>query len=781
MTSLNRLPVGKTVEIVKIEGNGKLRKHLLDMGVIPGEQVTIKKIAPMGDPIEIAIHGYELAIRKSEAELIKIKNLSTQIHTENINYHKKIEHPGLGEGGRFHDQNNKIIFTDNDNISFALVGNQNCGKTTLFNQLTGTNQHTGNFPGVTVSTKTGKIKKYQNVYITDLPGIYSLSPYSNEEILSRNFVLDEHPNAIINIVDATNIERNLYLTMQLLELNIPMVIALNMIDEVKNNHGSININLLENLLGVPVIPISAIKNEGLDELIQHTIHIAKYQEPPIKQDFCDTSENSGALHRCIHAITHLIEDHAEKNDISAKFAATKIIEKDSLIIDRLKLTPYEKETIEQIILNFEQEQKLDRFEAIASMRFSFIKKICYQTVIYSKESKERIRSSKFDKILTGKYTAFPVFICIMLLIFWLTFDVIGVFFQEKFSDTIQFLIFNLDNFLTNLKINTSLHLLITKGICSGIGGVIVFLPIIIVLFFFLSLLEDSGYMSRIAFFMDKPLRKMGLSGHSIVPMLVGFGCSVPAIMSTRTLPSEKDRRITTFLIPFFSCTAKLPIYVFFISAFFPEKKLQILFFLYFLGIFVAILISFLFKKILLNSEAIPFVMELPNYRLPSLKSTIYLLWEKTKDFLQKAFTVIFLATIIIWFLQSYDWHFRIVAEAKQSILSSISTKFSILFSPLGFGRWEFISALFTGLLAKESVVSTLMVLNENLSHSLTTAEALSFLVYCLLYTPCIASIAAINREFGKFLTLSFIIWQCSIAWIFAFLTYRTSLILFSLS
>lgn len=776
MTSLNRLPVGKSVEIVRIECNGKLRKHLLDMGIIPGETVSIKKIAPMGDPLEIAIHGYELAIRKSEAELIKIKNPSRRTHIKNTFLHKKIDHPGLGEGGRFHNQSNKMYFSENDEISFALVGNQNCGKTTLFNQLTGTNQHTGNFPGITVSTKTGKAKKYQKVNITDLPGIYSLSPYSSEEVLSRNFILDNHPHAIINIVDATNIERNLYLTMQLLELNIPMVIALNMIDEVKNNHGSININLLENLLGVPVIPISAIKNEGLDELMQHAIHIARYQEAPIKQDFCDINENSGALHRCIHAITHLIEDHAKENNISAKFAATKIIEDDTLIITKLNLTSYEKETIEQVISNFEKEQKLDRFEAIASMRFSFIKKIYNQTIFYSKESKEQIRSSKFDKILTGKYTAFPVFISIMLLIFWLTFDVIGFFFQEKFSDIINILIINADKCLTNLKINTSIHLLITKGILSGVGGVISFLPIIIVLFFFLSLLEDSGYMSRIAFFMDKPLRKMGLSGHSIVPMLIGFGCSVPAIMSTRTLPSEKDRRITTFLIPFFSCTAKLPIYVFFIAAFFPEKKLLILFFLYFLGILVAIFLSFLFKKFLLNSEAIPFIMELPNYRLPCLKNTLYLLWEKTKDFLEKAFTIIFLATIIIWFLQSYDWQFKIVSESKQSILAIVSNKISILFSPLGFGKWEFISALFTGLLAKESVVSTLLVLNENLLSSLTTSASLSFLVYCLLYTPCVASIAAFNREFGKSWTTFFVIWQCSIAWIFSFITYRVSVL-----
>lgn len=772
MTSLSRLPIGKKAEILKIEGNGNLRKHLLDMGVIPGERIIVKKRAPMGDPIEIMIHGYELAIRKSEAELIKIKNPSNLTSLKKDNIHKKIEHPGLGEGGRFHNQNDKVVIPENNDISFALVGNQNCGKTTLFNQLTGTNQHTGNFPGVTVSTTTGKIKKYSNIYITDLPGIYSLSPYSSEEILSRNFVLDSHPNAIINIIDATNIERNLYLTMQLLELNIPMVIALNMIDEVRNNHGSININLLENLLGVPVIPISASKNEGLDELIQHAVHVARYQEPPIKQDFCDTNENNGALHRCIHAITHLIEDHAIENNISAKFSATKIIENDHLVIDKLKLTSFEKETIEQIISNFEKEQNLDRFEAIASMRFSFIKRVCNQTIFYAEDSKEHLRSLKIDRILTGKYTAFPMFICIMLLIFWLTFDIIGASLQEKFSDILNYIIHNIDIFFTELKINHSLHLLITKGIFTGIGSILCFLPIIITLFFFLSLLEDSGYMARIAFFMDKPLRKMGLSGNSIVPMLIGFGCSVPAIMSTRTLHSEKDRRITTFLIPFFSCTAKLPIYMFFIAVFFPEKKLLVLSFLYFLGIFIAILASFLFKKILLNSETIPFVIELPNYRLPSLKNTFYLLWEKTKDFIQKAFTIIFLSTIVIWFLQSFDLHFKIVSEAKQSILAIISTKFSILFSPLGFGKWEFVSALFSGLLAKESVISTLTVLNENLISSVSHIEALSFLVFCLLYTPCIASISAINREFGKIWTISFVIWQCFIAWIFAFLTYN---------
>ncbi|MCQ2913819.1 MAG: ferrous iron transport protein B [Alphaproteobacteria bacterium] len=777
MTTLQRLPIGKSAQILSIDGDKILRQHLLDMGLLPGTCVTVKKLAPMGDPIEILVRGYDLTLRKSEAALIKIKNLSTpeeDINTpvETASSNNECFHPGLGEGGKFHDEDTEQPLPDDTTLTFALVGNQNCGKTTLFNQLTGSKQHVGNFPGVTVSSKTGPIRGYPNTLITDLPGIYSISPYSSEEIVTRNFILDKKPHAIINIVDATNLERNLYLTTQLLELNIPMVLAINMIDELHKNSGSILVNKLENLLGIPVVPISALKNDGINELIEHAIHIAKYQEKPLPFDFCDKDGTNAALHRCKHAISHLIVDHAEKYSIPTLFATSKLVENDSLIIKKLQLDKNEITTIDKIIQQMEKESGVDRYVAMAQMRYAFIRNICNQTLKAPRESIEYLRSQKLDKILTGKYTALPIFLCIMALIFWLTFGVIGSYLQELLQSGIDFIASQTNVFLTKLHINHSLYHLINDGIFLGVGSVISFLPLIVVLFFFLSLLEDSGYIARIAFFMDAILRKIGLSGRSVVSLLVGFGCTVPAIMSTRTIPSERDRKMTILLSPFMSCSAKLPIYVFFIAAFFPKHTALVLTLLYIFGIFVGTIFAIILKYTVFKGNVVPFVMELPNYRIPGLKNTFQLLWEKAKDFLQKAFTIILVATVLIWFLQSFNSHFILTDNPEKCILARISGFFAPIFKPLGFGDWRSTSALFTGLIAKESVVSTLTILlggAENISSYLSPLNAITMLVFCLLYTPCVASLVAINRELGIKYTIFAILGQSSIAWIAAFI------------
>ena len=775
--TISDLKIGESGKITTVGGEGALRQHFLDMGMIPGVTVTLMKYAPMGDPLELKVFDYELTLRKADAAKIEVEFIEKSELDENPQKSKlqeknRQEHPGLGEEGKYHKKECENPLPEGTTLTYALVGNQNCGKTTLFNALTGSNQHVGNFPGVTVDRKDGVIKGYPQTLITDLPGIYSMSPYTSEEIVSRNFVLDEKPKAIINILDANLIERNLYLTMQLLELDIPMVVALNMMDEVTGNGGSININLMENLLGVPVVPISAAKNQGVDELIKHAIHIAHYQEKPVPQDFCDKDEAGGAIHRAIHAVIHLIQDHAERAKIPVRFAASKVIEGDKIILNKLDLDYNEIEMLEHIVLQMEKESGLDRSAAIAKMRFSFINRVCKQTVVKPRESKEHSRSQKIDKILTGKYTAIPAFIFIMALVFFLTFNVIGAFFQGLLETGIENLTNIVAAWFTKHGVNQVLHGLIIDGIFAGVGGVLSFLPIIVTLFFFLSMLEDSGYIARVAFVMDKLLRKLGLSGRSIVPLLIGFGCTVPAVMATRTLPSERDRKMTILLTPFMSCTAKLPIYAFFVNAFFPKQGGLIMVGLYLLGIIFGILVALLFKKTLFKGEAVPFVMELPNYRLPTLKNTSQLLWEKAKDFLQRAFTIIFLATIIVWFLQSFSINFTLVEDSKDSILALISSVLVPIFKPIGLGDWRICTSLITGFIAKESVVSTMEILFAGqVSQLLTKVAAASLLVFSLLYTPCVAAVTSIKRELGGKWAVALVLWQCTIAWVASFLVY----------
>ena len=769
--TLKELGIGESARIKTVGGDGALRQHFLDMGVIPKAEVTVVKFAPMGDPMELQLHGYELTLRLDDAAQIEVEPIQKRSRNhEGPKELSKTAHPGLGEEGKYHVKGEEDPLPAGEMLTYALVGNQNCGKTTLFNQLTGSNQHVGNFPGVTVDRKDGAIKGYPNTQITDLPGIYSMSPYSSEEIVSRNFVLDNAPKAIINIVDATNIERNLYLTMQLLEMDIPMVIALNMMDEVTGNSGSIDVNKMEGLLGVPVVPISAAKNEGVDELVRHAVHIAKYKERPGRQDFCDEKDFGGAVHRCIHAVCHLIEDHAKNAGIPLRFAATKLIEGDSIILKQLHLDKNETETLEHLIIQMEKERGLDRSAAIADMRFTFIEKVCESTVVKPKESKERLRSQKIDKILTGKYTAIPCFIAIMLAVFYLTFNVIGAGFQDLLALGIEWITDITDKALAAAGVNEVLHSLVIDGIFAGVGSVLSFLPIIVTLFFFLSLMEDSGYIARVAFFMDKLLRKIGLSGRSIVPMLIGFGCTVPAVMATRTLPSERDRRMTILLTPFMSCSAKLPIYAFFISAFFPGKGGFIMAGLYFLGIMIGIIDAILYRKVLFKGDAVPFVMELPNYRMPGIKNVGQLLWEKAKDFLQKAFTVILIATLCIWFLQSFDVHFNLVSDSKNSMLAALSGVLVPLFKPLGLGDWRICTALISGFMAKESVVSSLQILfGTSVSTAISSLSAASLLVFSLLYTPCVAAIASIKRELGVKGAAGVVVWQWVIAWVAAFI------------
>ena len=771
--TLKELEIGKSAVVTQVGGEGALRQHFLDMGMIPGAEVTVVKFAPMGDPMELQIHGYELTLRLAEAEQIEIKPIDKRSNShagsERI---QPFVHPGLGEEGKFHSKEDEHPLPEGTTLTYALVGNQNCGKTTLFNQLTGANQHVGNFPGVTVDRKDGAIKGYSDTNVTDLPGIYSMSPYSSEEIVSRNFVLQDHPTAIINIVDATNIERNLYLTMQLLEMDIPMVVALNMMDEVTSNHGAINVNLMEELLGVPVIPISAAKNEGVEELVKHALHIAKYQERPMRQDFCDKKDHDGSVHRCIDAVIHLIEDHAEKADIPVRFAATKAIEGDLLILKQLKLDENEKEMLEHIVCQMETERGVDRSAAIADMRFDFIERLCEQAVVKPKESKERIRSEKIDRIFTGKYTAIPCFIAIMAAVFYLTFNVIGAWLQNILQLGIDAIADMVGKGLKAAQLNDALYSLIMDGIFTGVGSVLSFLPIIVTLFFFLSLMEDSGYIARVAFVMDKLLRKIGLSGKSIVPLLIGFGCTVPAVMATRTLTSERDRKMTILLTPFMSCTAKLPIYAFFVSVFFPGRGGLIMTGLYLFGIVMGILVAFLYRATLFEGEPVPFVMELPNYRLPGVRNVGQLLWEKAKDFLQKAFSVILVATVVVWFLQSFNLRLNMVSDSSDSMLAMIAQIFVPILTPLGLGDWRIATALISGVMAKESVVSTLEVLfSGSISTVLSPLTAGSLLVFSLLYTPCIAAIASVKRELGSKWAVSMVIWQCIVAWVAAFAIY----------
>ena len=772
--TLKELPIGKTATIVSVGGEGALRQHFLDMGIIPKAEITMVKYAPMGDPVEVRIHSYELTLRLADAEKITIENIYEKKPLPPKQTSKLIDHPGLGEGGRYHNKEEENPLPEGTVLTFALAGNQNCGKTTLFNQLTGSNQHVGNFPGVTVDRKDGAIRGQKNTLVTDLPGIYSMSPYSNEEIVTRNFVLNEKPKGIINIVDATNIERNLYLTMQLMELDIPMVLALNMMDEVRVNGGSILVNQMEEMLGIPVIPISAAKNEGISELVAHAMHVTKYQERPGRQDFCDAKDHGGAVHRCLHGIMHLIEDHAESAGIPVRFAAAKLAEGDHLILEQLQLDENEKETLEHIIVQMETERGLDRAAAIADMRFTFIEKICKETVVKPHESREHMRSVKMDKVLTGRFTAIPCFIVIMGLVFFLTFNVIGSALSNLLQLGIDSLTHLTDQLLTAAHINPVLHSLLIDGIFNGVGSVLSFLPIIVTLFFFLSLLEDSGYMARVAFVMDKLLRKIGLSGRSIVPMLVGFGCTVPGVMASRTLPSERDRKMTILLTPFMSCSAKLPIYSFFAAAFFPGHGALVMIALYFGGIVIGILMALLLRSTLFHGEAVPFVMELPNYRLPGAKNVSQLLWEKAKDFLQRAFTVIFLATIVIWFLQTFDLHLNLVTDSQNSILAAVAGLIAPVFTPLGFGDWRISTALITGFMAKESVVATLSILfgsTASLQAVLTPLSAAALLAFCLLYTPCVAAVASIKRELGGKWAAVVVAGQCVIAWLAAYLVH----------
>ena len=772
--TLEQLKIGDSAVIRTVGGEGALRQHFLDMGVIPGAEITLIKFAPMGDPMEFRIHGYELTLRIDDAKKITAEPIAQVNASESVQMHKRTAHPGLGEGGRFHDSATEQPLPEESTLTFALAGNQNCGKTTLFNRLTGSNQHVGNFPGVTVDSKVGSIKGYENTEIIDLPGIYSLSPYTNEEIVSRKYILDNKPTGIINIADATNIERNLYLTMQLMELETPMVLALNMMDEMRGNGGSVLINNMEEILGIPVVAISAAKNEGVEELVNHALHIAKYQEKPLRTDFCDKSENGGAVHRCLHAIIHLIEDHAKAAEIPVRFAATKLVEGDERILNALALDDNEKELLEHIIIQMENERGLDRAAAIADMRFSFIKKLVSACVIKPKESKERERSRRIDKVLTGKYTAIPLFIAIMGLIFWITFGLVGAPLQDLLEQGIEWLGKMVDAGLSAWNTNEVLHSLITEGIFPGVGTVLSFLPIIVILFFFLSLLEDTGYMARVAFISDKLLRKIGLSGRSIVPMLIGFGCSVPGVMASRTLPSERDRKMTVLLIPFMSCTAKLPIYAMFSSLFFPRFAALVMIALYLFGIIVGIITALVSKKTAFKGEAVPFVMELPNYRLPSAKNTLQLLWDKSKDFITRAFTVIFIASIVIWFLRSFNFHLELVDNSKDSILAVLAGWISPIFKPLGFGDWKITTSLITGFMAKESVVSTLSVLYGSgaaITAALSVKAAASLLVFCLLYTPCVAAIAAVRRELGGKWAAGMVVLQCAVAWLCAGGTY----------
>ena len=778
--TLKDLPIGKTATIKSVGGEGALRQHFLDMGLIPKGEVTMVKYAPMGDPMELRIHSYELTLRLADAEKIEIENIrdadqnAAERNKKQRERKQSIPHPGLGEGGKYHFKETEHPLPETETLTFALAGNQNCGKTTLFNQLTGSSQHVGNFPGVTVDRKDGSIRGKKNTLVTDLPGIYSMSPYSSEEIVTRNFVLDEHPRGIINIVDATNIERNLYLTMQLMELDIPMVLALNMMDEVRENGGSIRINKMEEMLGIPVVPISAAKNEGIDELVAHALHVAKYQEKPEIIDFCDAEEDGGAVHRCLHAIMHLIEDHAKQARIPVRFAAAKLAEGDGLILEKLNLDQNEKEMLEHIVKQMETERGLDRSAAIAHMRFDFIERVCEETVVKPRESKEHVRSTKIDSVLTGKYTAIPCFVGIMALVFWLTFGVIGAFLSDILDMGITGLGDLVDSWMTAANVNSVLHGLVIDGIFNGVGSVLSFLPIIVTLFFFLSLLEDSGYMARVAFVMDKLLRKIGLSGRSIVPMLIGFGCTVPGVMASRTLPSERDRRMTILLTPFMSCSAKLPIYAFFTAAFFPKYGALVMIALYFGGIVMGILMALLLRKTMFSGEAVPFVMELPNYRLPGAKNVAHLLWDKAKDFLQRAFTIIFIATIVIWFLQTFDLHLNVVTDSRDSILAMAAGVIAPVFAPMGFGDWRVSTALITGFMAKESVVSTLSVLfgsTETLLSVIAPLSAVSLLVFCLLYTPCVAAVASIKRELGGKWAAGVVVGQCVIAWIAAFVVY----------
>ena len=769
--TLKDLELGKSCIVTKVLGEGQLRQHLLDMGVIPGVKLTLIKYAPLGDPMELLIHNYVLTLRLDDAlkiEVVECKDNND--FTINNSVEKNASHPGFGEEGIYHDKKKETPLDKGVTLSFALAGNQNSGKTTLFNQLTGSNQHVGNFPGVTVDRKSGVIKGYPSTLVTDLPGIYSLSPYTAEEIVSRQFILDEKPKGIINIVDATNIERNLYLTLQLLELDIPLVVALNMMDEVRGNGGSIYINKMEEILGVPVVPIAAAKNEGVKELVEHAVHVVKYQEKPLRTDFCSELDNGGAVHRCIHAIMHLIEDHAKNANIPLRFAATKVIEGDKLVVDSLKLTQNEKEMIEHIIIQMEEERGLDRAASIADMRFSFIMSLCEKTVVKPKESIEHIRSKKIDKILTGKYTAIPSFILIMGLIFFFTFGFFGKGLQELLENGINLLTNVVDNSLTKASTNEVLHSLIIDGIFKGIGSILSFLPVIIILFFNLSILEDSGYMARVAFVMDKILRKIGLSGRSIVPMLIGFGCTVPGVMATRTLPSKRDRKMTVLLTPFMSCTAKIPIYSFFCLAFFPAKySWLIIIALYLIGIIVGVIVALIGKNTIFKGEAVPFVMELPNYRIPGIKNVMQLLWDKAKDFLKRAFTIIFIASIIIWFLQSFNFSLVYLSkdQTNQSILAHLSSFISPIFALQGFGDWRIVTSLIAGFMAKESVVSTLTLLlgTTSITSVITPLSAFSLLVFCLLYTPCIASIASIKRELGRGWSVLVVVFQCAIAWI----------------
>ena len=795
--TLKDLKIGENAKITAVGGEGALRQHFLDMGVVPGAEIKLMKLAPMGDPMEFRIHGYELTLRLADAEKIEAEpmkqeekvcpkpaeeageNGAEQAEAGRRNRQKesrtvaKAHHPGLGEGGIYHVKTDGDPLPDGTILTFALAGNQNCGKTTLFNQLTGSNQHVGNFPGVTVDRKDGVIRGHENTLVTDLPGIYSMSPYTSEEIVTRQFLLDDKPKGIINIVDATNIERNLYLTMQLMELDIPMVLALNMMDEVRENGGTIRVNEMEAALGIPVIPISAAKNEGIGELIDHAIHVAQYQEKPGRTDFCDPQEHNGAVHRCLHGIMHLIEDHAAKAGIPIRFAASKLAEGDPMILEKLKLEQNEKEMLQHIIRQMEEERGMDQAAAIADMRFSFIQQICEATVVKPHESKEHARSVKIDKILTGKYTAIPAFVSIMGLVFWLTFGVIGARLSDLLDTAIGALTDLTDAGLTAYGINPVIHSLIINGIFEGVGSVLSFLPIIVTLFFFLSILEDSGYMARVAFVMDKLLRKIGLSGRSIVPMLIGFGCTVPGVMASRTLPSERDRKMTILLTPFMSCSAKLPIYGFFSAAFFPGKSAQVMILLYFTGILVGILFALIARDTVFRGEPVPFVMELPNYRLPGAKNVWQLLWEKAKDFLERAFTVIFLATIVIWCLQTFDTRLNVVTDSQDSLLAMLAGMIAPIFAPLGFGDWRICTALLTGFMAKESVVATLTVLTAgiDITSLLTPLATASLLVFCLLYTPCVAAIASIKRELGGKWAVLVVVMQCVIAWLCAFAVY----------
>ena len=770
--TLKDLNIGETAVVGTVGGEGALRQHFLDMGLIPGEEVTLVKFAPMGDPMELSIHGYELTLRLDDAARIGVTLAKAPAAKKAAaESEKPVEHPGLGEGGRYHTKKGENPLPDGTTLTFALAGNQNCGKTTLFNQLTGSNQHVGNFPGVTVDRKSGAIRNNPNTEVTDLPGIYSMSPYTSEEIVTRQFIIGEKPTGIINIVDATNIERNLYLTMQLMELDTPMVLALNMMDEMRGNGGTVRINKMEAMLGIPVVPISAAKNEGVDELVDHALHVAKYQERPGRMDFCSEEDHGGAVHRCIHGIIHLIEDHAEAAGIPVRFAATKLVEGDQRIEAALKLDQNEKEMIEHIIVQMEQERGLDRAAAIADMRFHFIHQLVDQTVVKPRQSKEQLRSAQIDRFLTGRYTAIPAFVSIMALVFYLTFGVIGLALQNLLEVGIDALTAAVDSTLTAWNVNAAVHSLVIDGIFTGVGSVLSFLPIIVTLFFFLSLLEDTGYMARVAFVMDKLLRRIGLSGRSIVPMLIGFGCTVPGVMASRTLPSERDRKMTILLTPFMSCSAKLPIYSLFAAAFFPEHAALVMVSLYFLGIAVGILMAILLKSSVFKGEAVPFVMELPNYRLPGLKNVVQLLWEKARDFLQRAFTVIFVATIIIWFLQSFDLRLSLTADPQQSILAWLASGIAPLFAPLGFADWRVSTALITGFMAKESVVSTLTILygsSAAFAAALSPAAAAPLLVFCLLYTPCIAAVASVKRELGGKWAFIMVANQCIVAWLAAF-------------